>query len=241
VESLIPEIQSYLDANKLEVGADLNSAPFMAKLSNLTFASKAAAEAMTASLSAIGVEAEVTPETYTVPGHTETSTQDGTWNIGPIPIPIHNTITTTVADHEETIFKITGAKYNGRGVTNGGASHKTANTGKGGGGGGGGGNGSKIEHKEYKDGSEIERYHTVNRQIEYQERLLKKVNLLKNQRYGLGYLSALKKENAELLKSIDLTRRRAGPTHAGYWLEHDKAILAENGGTFDEITGNLWY
>ena len=236
ISSLIPNIQSYLDANKLEVGADLNAAPFMSQLQSLEFASMEAAQAATAALSAIGVEAEVSPVTYTVPGHTEVSKQDGDWTIGPITVPVHNTLTTTVAPHKRTIFKIKGATYNGRGVTNGGASHNVANTG----GGGGGGGGSKPKHKEYKGDEEIERYHQINRQIEYQERLLKRVNLLKQQRYGLGYLRALEQENAELMKHIELVQRRAGPGQAGYWLEQAKQTMAQFGATYDS-TGQLNY
>lgn len=116
---------------------------------------------------------------------------------------------------------------------------KAASGGSGGGGGGGGG-GSKPKHKEYKGDEEIERYHQINRQIEYQERLLKRVNLLKQQRYGLGYLRALEQENAELMKHIELVQRRAGPGQAGYWLEQAKQTMAQFGATYDS-TGQLNY
>lgn len=116
-------------------------------------------------------------------------------------------------------------------------------TGGGGGGGksgGGGGGGSKPKKKNYKTDDDIEHYHQINRQIEYQERLLKRVNLLKQQRYGLGYLRALEAENAELMKHIELVQRRAGPKHAGYWMNWAKGVMEPFGATYDE-TGQLNY
>ena len=132
VSGLISEIQSYLNDNNLEVGADLNDAPFMSKLQSMVFKSQDAAQEMTAALSAVGVEAEIVPKTKSVPASTTHRTISGTFPLvsqttdGSLikeDIPIQAEIDDTIPAHEETFWVLEGAKYNGRGSANGGASN----------------------------------------------------------------------------------------------------------------------
>ena len=245
VKDGITNVQSTIDAflNQYEnapIGINIDSGPALNALNNLLLSGAATANDLQAYFDAVGYHPDVQLKFFDLKSTHETNGK------------IMYDIVDPASGKTHTVpANIAGAIYadNGiwlpqiGGISKVGTAKQTANAAGGGskgGGGGGGGGGSKPKHKEYKGDEEIERYHQINRQIEYQERLLKRVNLLKQQRYGLGYLRALEQENAELMKHIELVQRRAGPTQAGYWLENAKQIMAQFGVTYDS-TGQINY
>lgn len=195
LNQLADQIAAY-DFGDLEIGASLDTTDFYSALDGMIIGSQAAADAISAGLSSMGVEATIKEHTENVPPTTtEVVVQNGsyTWPDGKgglKTIPLSATIVETDGGQQYKWYTIEGANYGGKGVTRGGGGSS------GGGGGGGGKKPQKKEHKRPKD--EIERYHRNNSAITQVENELKKLTAVKDSAYGKNYVDAIDAETAAL-------------------------------------------
>ena len=99
---------------------------------------------------------------------------------------------------------------------------------------GGGGKDDKDKEEELVDilEDQIERYHEVNKQIEYQEQVLKRLQTARDKVYGQKYLDALNKEIDGQQEYIGLLQDRMVLYQA--MLHSDREAAAALGATFDE-------
>lgn len=235
LNALIDTIANY-DFGDIEIGTSLDTAPFYSALQAMQIGSQDAADAISAALSSIGVDAQLVPHTVTLGEGQAQIDASGALTIPKIS-PDGKTITyTTVAASggyslsadggTATYWTIEGAKYNGRGVTRGGGGGKS----------GGGGGGGKKKH-EQKD-KQPERYHQITRQLKDQSSLLAQNDKLKQRKYGNSYIEALEQENKLITKQIELNKKKLA--EAQKYIETDRAELASYGATFD-AEGNVNY
>ena len=233
LDALIDEIAVY-DFGDIEIGADLNDAPFYDKLNSMVLASSESAQAMSDALSSMGVDATIQKHEVWVPDNPDTVTFKGQVPIiGPDGVKgyenVSSSITQSGTGHMETWYTIEGAKYNGKGVSSG-----TANKSKGGGGGGGGGKAKKIDKKKPED--EKERYHHVNKVLERLSNQLDEIDKKKSRVYGKSYLDYISQEIALTEKQCDTYQRYID--EAKEYLALDTQRVASLGATFDEF-GNI--
>lgn len=234
LDALIDEIAVY-DFGDIEIGADLNDAPFYDKLNSMVLASSESAQAMSDALSSMGVDATIQKHEVWVPDNPDTVTFKGQVPIiGPDGVKgyenVSSSITQSGTGHMETWYTIEGAKYNGKGVSSG-----TANKSKGGGGGGGGGGkAKKIDKKKPED--EKERYHHVNKVLERLSNQFDEIDKKKSRVYGKSYLDYISKEIALTEKQCDAYQRYID--EAKEYLALDTQRVASLGATFDEF-GNI--
>ena len=233
LDALIDEIAVY-DFGNIEIGADLDDAPFYDKLNSMVLASSESAQAMSDALSSMGVDATIQKHEVWVPDNPDTVTFKGQVPIiGPDGVKgyenVSSSITQSGTGHMETWYTIEGAKYNGKGVSSG-----TANKSKGGGGGGGGGKAKKIDKKKPED--EKERYHHVNKVLERLSNQFDEIDKKKSRVYGKSYLDYISQEIALTEKQCDAYQRYID--EAKEYLALDTQRVASLGATFDEF-GNI--
>ena len=91
---------------------------------------------------------------------------------------------------------------------------------------------SREWEKKTKD--EIERYHQVNKQLDYQSTFLERINKLNGFKYGVDYVNALRQENAELVRQAELQKKKY--EEAQKWLAYDQSRL----GSLSQQTISWW-
>lgn len=111
------------------------------------------------------------------------------------------------------------AKYNG------GSGGKSS-----GGGGGGGGGGSQKDKKKASD--EIERYHTIKKQIDNLSREYDNLSAAKDRAFGANRLRVMDQETAKLEEQIAAQKRYVDEIDSYY--SQDRAAIAAYGAVFDE-------
>ena len=111
------------------------------------------------------------------------------------------------------------AKYNG------GSGGKSS-----GGGGGGGGGGSQKDKKKSSD--EIERYHTIKKQLDNLSREYDNLSAAKDRAFGANRLRVMDQEAAKLEKQIAAQKRYVDEIDSYY--SQDRAAIAAYGAVFDE-------
>lgn len=189
-----------LDFSGLVPGADIDDAPFLAKLNEMIFSTADAAVAMSDNLSSVGVDAEIEPHTVTVPASTKFTNQNGFLiGTGPngevINIPVSAQVAETDDQKTYTWYTLKGAKYNGRGVRPAAAAPTRS---------GGGGGGGKKSHADTKSFSDKDRYHTIKNQIEDLSAGYDDINKAKDRAFGKDRLKYMDQEIAktdELIKA----------------------------------------
>lgn len=189
-----------LDFSGLVPGADIDDAPFLAKLNEMIFSTADAAVAMSDNLSSVGVDAEIEPHTVTVPASTKFTNQNGFLiGTGPngevINIPVSAQVAETDDQKTYTWYTLKGAKYNGRGVRPAAAAPTKS---------GGGGGGGKKSHADTKSFSDKDRYHTIKNQIEDLSAGYDDINKAKDRAFGKDRLKYMDQEIAktdELIKA----------------------------------------
>lgn len=189
-----------LDFSGLVPGADIDDAPFLAKLNEMIFSTADAAQLMSDNLSSVGVDAEVQEYTYTVPPDQSSAIQRGTI-VAFAPDGSHITVPISAevqqADEGKTFkyYALKGAKYNGRGVRPAAAAPTKS---------GGGGGGGKKSHADTKSFSDKDRYHTIKNQIEDLSAGYDDINKAKDRAFGKDRLKYMDQEIAktdELIKA----------------------------------------
>jgi len=196
----------------------------------MEFGSYEAAQAMTAALSTVGVDAEIKEHKRRVTPPPRITHQSGSYsfpgNDSLDTVEFENTITTTTEPYDEVYYTLEGAKYNGRGNAK--SAVPTASSG-----GGGGGGGGKKEVKEKKKRSdEIERYHVILDMLDAQKQRLEQIDKIKSRTYGGKHI-------AELNKEIDALKREAALQEEylreiNEYLPSDRAAIAALGATFND-------
>ena len=249
LDGVMGTIATYdFEANGIEIGAELNDTPFWDTLAQMEIGSAEAANAITDSLSSMGVDAELEEHTVTVPPGATTTTKDGYYEYidnsdptNPIPrtIPINSTATQTEEGTTYTWYTIKGAKYNGKGVSpppGGGGKKK-------GGGGGGGSKPKKTSESRKKKSDVVDRYKEVNDRIEETTRLYEKNATAADRLWGPKRIAMLKsnvklleQENKQLKEKYELSKK---------YLQEDATALqkaAQEAGisfNIDNATGNI--
>lgn len=210
-----------LDFSGLTPGADIKDEAFLAKLSEMTFATEEAALAMSNNLSSVGVDAEIVPHTEEVPPQTTHVSQIGTMTITPpggepYYIDINSGYDQIAEGTEYTWYTLEGATYNGRGVRP--ASAAPATTG-----GGGGGSTKTPKHAEKKSDSDKERYHTLLNQLEDLNAEYDNISEAKDRAFGKDKLKNLDAEIAKTDELIDKQEEYLDAIEAN--LPVDKAVM----------------
>lgn len=237
LNSLMDEIANY-DFGDIQIGTALDDAPFYDQLNSMVLYSQDAANAMTDALSSMGVDAEIKEHKVWVPAvHDEVISRGRTPIIGPNGVlgyeNVEGVVTQQSQGHWETWYTLQGAKYNGRGVSNGGARHPSS--GKGGGGGGGGGKkAKKLDKKDPED--EKERYHEVNKTLERLSNQYDEIDKKKARIYGKSYIDYIQQEIKLTEKQCDTYQRYID--EAKEYLALDAERVASLGATFDDL-GNI--
>lgn len=237
LNSLMDEIANY-DFGDIQIGTALDDAPFYDQLNSMVLYSQDAANAMTDALSSMGVDAEIKEHKVWVPAvHDEVISRGRTPIIGPNGVlgyeNVEGVVTQQSQGHWETWYTLQGAKYNGRGVSNGGA--RSPSSGKGGGGGGGGGKkAKKLDKKDPED--EKERYHEVNKTLERLSNQYDEIDKKKSRIYGKSYIDYIQEEIKLTEKQCDTYQRYID--EAKEYLSLDAERVASLGATFDEL-GNI--
>lgn len=211
-----------LDFSGLIPGADIQDQAFIDKLESLQFATATAAQAMSDNLSSIGVDATVEPVEADVPEQVTHTTQKGTLiatdsNGKIISVDVSGDVTETQAPKKYTYYKLTGAKYNGRGVRP--ASATPAKRG----GGGGGGSKKSTSHADQKNYSDKERYHTIKNQIEDLNSAYDDLNKAKDRAFGKDRLKYMDSEISKTQELIDAQEEYLRQIKAN--LPTDKSIM----------------
>ena len=237
LNSLMDEIANY-DFGDIQIGTALDDAPFYDQLNSMVLYSQDAANAMTDALSSMGVDAEIKEHRVWVPAQSDITRFSGLAPIiGPNGIQgfegVESMVTQQSQGHWETWYTLQGAKYNGRGVSNGGA--RSPSSGKGGGGGGGGGKkAKKLDKKDPED--EKERYHEVNKTLERLSNQYDEIDKKKSRIYGKSYIDYIQEEIKLTEKQCDTYQRYID--EAKEYLSLDAERVASLGATFDEL-GNI--
>lgn len=237
LQSLADTIAAYdFEANGIKVGASIETTPFYDAINQMTFDSYAAAQAISAGLSSMGVDAQIVKHTVWVPSESSTVDYSG---YTPVYGPkgeligyegVESSVVTNADGYEQTYYTLEGATYNGKGVTRGGS-------GGGSKGGGGGGNKKPKHAKKIKLEDEIDRYHEVNQRLERMGELLDKIDKYKARAFGKGYLKNLEQESKMLKAQQAMYKRKM--EEAKLYYEQDSANMASKyGATFDEY-GNM--
>ena len=230
VGSVLDDIQTYLNNNTLEVGADLNDAPFWAKIAAMEFGSAEAAQAMSAALSTVGVDADVVPKTRHVAEKRVRRIITGTFPVydgnGVTGLDYTSEVVDITPAHDETYWVLEGAKYNGRANAKPYAPSNTS-------GGGGGGGGGKKEVKEKKKRSdEIERYHVILDMLDAQKQRLEEIDKLKSRTYGGKHIAELNREIEGLKREAALQQEYLRQINE--YLPSDQAAIAALGAVFND-------
>lgn len=238
LNSLMDEIANY-DFGDIQIGTALDDAPFYDQLNSMILYSQEAANAMTEALSSMGVDAQIQEHKVWIPAiHDETVTRGTVPIIGPNGVIGYEGVEATVAQqsqgHWETWYTLQGAKYNGRGVSNGGARHPSSGKGGGGGGGGGGKKAKKLDKKDPED--EKERYHEVNKTLERLSNQYDEIDKKKARIYGKSYIDYIQQEIKLTEKQCDTYQRYID--EAKEYLALDAERVASLGATFDDL-GNI--
>ena len=237
LNSLMDEIANY-DFGDIQIGTALDDAPFYDQLNSMILYSEEAANAMTDALSSMGVDAEIKEHRVWVPATSDIERFQGQVPIiGPNGIigfeNVESMVTQSSQGHWDTWYTLQGAKYNGRGVSNGGA--RSPSSGKGGGGGGGGGKkAKKLDKKDPED--EKERYHEVNKTLERLSNQYDEIDKKKSRIYGKSYIDYIQQEIKLTEKQCDTYQRYID--EAKEYLSLDAERVASLGATFDDL-GNI--
>ena len=235
LDEVIDKVSTY-DFGDIEIGASLEDAPFWDALSQMEIGSVEAANAITDSLSSMGVDAELEKHEVTVPPGAQTTTKEGYYEyvdnsdpINPVTktIPINSTATQTEEGTTYTWYTLKGAKYNGKGVSPP-TPPKGGNTG--GGGGGGGSKPKKTSDARKKKTDFVDRYKEINDQLEETQRAMKKNATLADSLWGSERIEMLKNNIKLLEKEYKLLQDRAELTQD--YLEEDTDALQEAIGKF---------
>ena len=237
MQTVINDIQSWLDSANLKVGATIDDSDFLNKCTALINACAATAEEASAALSAMGVDATIEEHTMTVPtsakqtridnGFAEYAWYDASGGLHTESIPLNAQVTTTEGGQEFKWYTIKGAHYNGKGVTHGGASTPSSSSG------GGGGGSSQKTRKNYKrPHDEKDRYHEVNDRLDKQSKLLEQIDKMKSRAYGKKHLDAINAEIKALEKENKLNKEKLNEAQSN--LNANRRQLAAAGATFND-------
>lgn len=224
--SILEQIEN-TDLSDLQIGVSLEDQPFYSALAQMQFASRDAADAATAALSSVGMDAELQEVVVDSEGgikYYNTSGQMVDEN-GKL-IDVNAEARETITDVSQSYWVLKGANYNGKGLTRGGASKQTS--------GGGGSKAKKLDKKDPED--EIERYHHVNKTLDRLSNQLDEVDKKKSRIYGKSYLDYISQEIALTEKQCDTYQRYID--EAKEYLKLDTERVVSLGAIFDEY-GNI--
>ena len=243
--------EDILAIDDINVTADMSLENINAKLSQLKFNSIEAAQSATASLSTIGVNANIVPHEVTVPASSTITITRGLEYVPGNPgrlQPVASAVETTTPAHTETYYTLEGTGFNGNvGMPSSGGGRR------GGGGGGGGGGGSRKPQAEKKQSSDKERYHTVTNQLEDLTDAYDKVSKAADRAFGKSRVKLLREQQGALkdlaatqqdyLDEIDsyLKQDRSNLDQVSQYIGFD-VQLDENGTitNFDAIQDAMW-
>lgn len=235
--SVLETIAAYdFEENGIKVGASIETAPFYDTLNSMVFYSQETADAMSAALSAVGVEGTWEPTTVWVPdqhnaedweGQTPITVGYDEWGL---PIIGYQDVSAEVRDthpgHEETVWLFQGSKSKYKGGSSPAPSSSSSSSG-----GGGGGSAKKVQS--YKKGTdEKERYHEITKRLDLQAKALEKIDKIKSRTFGANHLKALNDEIAALEKENELYAEQE--KQAAVNMEANKKILEGYGATFND-------
>ena len=239
--------QAMLEANRLEVGANLDNAQILGALTEIVNAAGMTAQQASAYLASMGVDAEVTE----VPNKGKTTYTYPTINVEPdeygLPHITKGEPITVEGSYEGNLgsaLKIENAKW---GETSGGnikSSNKGGYSGggkkgKGGGGGGGGGKAPKKQKAEDpidKRDNEPDLYHDINIEIRDLNHEMVKLSNNEEKLVGKGLVTNLRDQATMLRKQKDLLAEKAKIQEKD--LAQQKEELTALGVTFDTY-GNI--
>lgn len=229
----LTDIIANYDFGDMEVGTAVDLNGFKAGAAEMIYESRAAAEAASAALSAVGVDADIVEHTETAPPVTRTKTVTGTISVPTIDgTTVEMTASGTVTEETDaadfTWYTLEGAEYNGGGV-----SHPSGGGGgsSGGKGGGGGGEKKKEKKKKLRARDEIERYHTNEKVLESIESVLTEIDKLKDRAYGADHIKQLDAETEALKKQ--LKAQQALKAEAESYIPQDRGEFLSYGAQFD--------
>lgn len=200
---VVDQIQQYAmsgDFAELEAGASLNTAPFMAALTQMLQAALAAGQDISGvinALGAMGIEAVVTPRTLDIATEVDGETGIGTK---------YSTMTVYDIQYKKTGPDI-GSYGDGFGGSGGSGGSSGGSGGSGGGGGGGGGSEYEPKTKDRNE-DELDRYKKVDAQLNKIDKTLDKLNTDKERLVGYKWQNAMAKEIKLLYKQIDLQKEK---------------------------------
>lgn len=230
----LTDIIANYDFGDMEVGTAVDLNGFKAGAAEMIYESRAAAEAASAALSAVGVDADIVEHTETAPPVTRTKTVTGTISVPTIDgTTVEMTASGTVTEETDaadfTWYTLEGAEYNGGGVSHPSGGGGGSSGGKGGGGGSKDKKKEKKKHKRYQD--EIERYHKNNEVLSRISETLDKVDKLKDRAYGNKHIDQLNAETDALKEQLEA--QQALYDEAKKYEASDKVAVARYGAIFD--------
>ena len=229
----LTDIIANYDFGNMEVGTAVDLNGFKEGAAEMIYESRAAAEAASAALSAVGVDADIVEHTETAPPVTRTKTVTGTIAVPTIggeivEMTASGTVTEQTDAADFTWYTLEGAEYNGGGVSHpsgGGSGSKIGS------GGGGGGNKKETKkHKRYKD--EIERYHKNNETLSRISEQLDKIEKQKERVYGAKYINKIDEETEALKRQREA--QQALLDEANHYIAIDKENMIKYGAEFDQ-------
>lgn len=249
---LLDEINT-TDWGTIQIGSDIDDAPFYDALNSMIQNSNMTEEQINALLSQIGYVPNI--QYITVPANHQVASQNGntyTYEVEGLngemqSVTLTENLANQVASGQSvTIPVITGSKFSGGGSNIGRVGGNRTSPSSGGGGGGGKGKPKKGggKGKEYKPPKKKETkkdpYAEVNRELKQADRNLKELTQKEKKLTGQRYLDNLKKQNKELEKQLKYTREKNNIARKE--IQRQQKDLAKTGLSFGadgEITNYL--
>ena len=230
-------------ANAL-AGCEIGAETFIASLNSMAIATGQTYAQMEADLAKMGMSMSDFDVTYAeVPTKEDvalTTTERTVTDLGDGKYIMQDKITNIEHQYIDSVMQVPqihpkGGPSNAGGITvtppsSGGAGLVSGGKSSGGGGGGGGGGGSQKDKKKSSD--EIERYHTIKKEIGNLSREYDNLSAAKDRAFGANRLRVMDQEAAKLEEQIAAQRRYVDEIDSYY--SQDRAAIAAYGAVFDE-------
>ena len=237
LDALAAEVAAW-DPGDLEVGATINDTDFLAKCAELVNKAGLTADQASDALSAMGVDAKITPHEVTI-GEGGSTFVEATGGIYVPKVSDKGVVTYEYAAAEGgyeikgqpgetmTYYTIEGAKYNGKGVTGDGVGNRR----------GGGGGGSREARRANRTTMKPKRYHKIDNHIDNLTDAYERLNKQEDRAWGKDRIAAMEKVSQNLKDQV--TALRAKRKEAEKYLAKDKKEAEKYGFIFDETTGDV--
>lgn len=238
LNALATKVAGY-DFGDLEIGASIDDTEFLNDCTALINSCATTADQASAMLSSLGVEAEVKEHTVEIPPNTEVKEVDGMVEIPQLDgsvqrVPAGGQITMSDTGGTYSYFTIEGAKYNGKGVTQGGGGNSHGRRGRGGGGGGGRRDPRRANHVKKED--YVERYHEIDNVIDDLADAYDRLNGQEDRAWGKDRIANMKEQAKVIEQQVAATEEKI--RQAKEYLKLDKEAAEAAGWLFDE-NGNV--